>query len=326
MNVLTFFYHSATFWWMTLVTPWSRISVWPKSLKNFLTPCNLQHHSLLVRYGNDPWYSDWPSNHSILLEHRLGGWLLNWYLHWLRMITHLLLQLLVMCIPLLVYVWRWFTTSYHGFGDLPYLKIATGQVPFPNRKNDHAVTVDIMRGIRPSRGASCHIECHNEETFWEMLDQCWDPVFHLRPSMSEVTTYLQGQMESPAVSQKQWFMHNLTQPALKYWLYFLFSTFVHVSRSDENLLDTLYAHTQWNIAGPLLCSKSICNVIITHSWSLSSKSQSHSFFVLPQIFVFRNIWIVLLFSFTDLSDCLVPIQKNIVSPIIFQCYFIHGLC
>jgi len=96
------------------------------------------------------------------------------------------------------------------------LEIATNQVPFPNRKNDHAVTVDIMRGIRPCRGASCHIECHNEGTFWEMLDQCWDPDFHLRPSMSEVTIYLQGQMESPAVLQKQWFMYNSTQPALKY--------------------------------------------------------------------------------------------------------------
>jgi len=97
-----------------------------------------------------------------------------------------------------------------------FKKIATGQVPFPNRKNDHAVTVDIMHGIRPSRGTSCHIECHNEGTFWEMLDQCWDPVFHLRPSMSEVITYLQGQMKSPTVSQRQWFMYNSTQPAWKY--------------------------------------------------------------------------------------------------------------
>ncbi|KAK7460514.1 hypothetical protein VKT23_009234 [Stygiomarasmius scandens] len=33
------------------------------------------------------------------------------------------------------------------------LEIATGQLPYPHRTNDHAVTVDILRGIGPARGA-----------------------------------------------------------------------------------------------------------------------------------------------------------------------------
>ncbi|KAF5347225.1 hypothetical protein D9758_011080 [Tetrapyrgos nigripes] len=32
------------------------------------------------------------------------------------------------------------------------LEVATGQLPYPHRSNDHAVTVDILRGVGPSRG------------------------------------------------------------------------------------------------------------------------------------------------------------------------------
>jgi len=73
------------------------------------------------------------------------------------------------------------------------LEIATGELPFPHRSNDHAVTVDIMRGVRPSRGASCHIQCHDQNAFWTILDKCWDSDFYLRPSMLEVTSFLHDQ-------------------------------------------------------------------------------------------------------------------------------------
>lgn len=73
-------------------------------------------------------------------------------------------------------------------------KVATGQLPFPHRTNDHAVTVDIMRGVRPCRGASpCHIQCNDVDAVWTMLEQCWDPAFQLRPTMSEITNFLRGQ-------------------------------------------------------------------------------------------------------------------------------------
>ncbi|KAF7971576.1 hypothetical protein HWV62_20828 [Athelia sp. TMB] len=86
------------------------------------------------------------------------------------------------------------------------LEIATGHVPFPNRSNDHAVTVDIMRGVRPCRGASlpCHIICSDEAAFWRMLDQCWDPEHYLRPTMSEVFAFLCGKPEHPIAYTSQW--------------------------------------------------------------------------------------------------------------------------
>jgi serine/threonine protein kinase len=104
------------------------------------------------------------------------------------------------------------STSYLGFGDSHYLKIATGQVPYNHRKNDHAVVVDIMRGIRPSRGASCRIQCHDEGIFWEMLEKCWNSAVSLRPSMSEVAAFLSGQTGPPAVS----LTYKSTRPASKY--------------------------------------------------------------------------------------------------------------
>lgn len=79
-----------------------------------------------------------------------------------------------------------------------HLKIATGELPFPHRTNDYAVTVDIMRGVKPSRGASCHVRCHDQDAFWAMLDQCWDSAFYLRPSMLEVSSFLHNQTKSPA--------------------------------------------------------------------------------------------------------------------------------
>jgi serine/threonine protein kinase len=69
-------------------------------------------------------------------------------------------------------------------------QIATGHIPYPHRSNDHAVTVDIMRGIKPLRGAICHIPLKDEEAFWTMLDRCWDQAFCLRPPMSEVLRLL----------------------------------------------------------------------------------------------------------------------------------------
>lgn len=72
------------------------------------------------------------------------------------------------------------------------LEIATGQLPYPHRTNDHAVTVDIMRGVKPSRGAQCLIQLKNEDAFWTTLDHCWSQACYLRPSMPELLQLLES--------------------------------------------------------------------------------------------------------------------------------------
>ncbi|KZP22879.1 kinase-like protein [Athelia psychrophila] len=86
------------------------------------------------------------------------------------------------------------------------LELATDNVPFPHRSNDHAVTVDIMRGIRPCRGSSspCRVKCSDEDAFWRVLDQCWDPEHYLRPSMLEVSAFLGGESGLPISYTSNW--------------------------------------------------------------------------------------------------------------------------
>ncbi|KAF9466812.1 kinase-like domain-containing protein [Collybia nuda] len=82
-------------------------------------------------------------------------------------------------------------SDVYAFGSV-CLEIATGQIPYHHRSNDHAVTVDIIRGIKPSRGATCHIQLKDEEAFWAMLDRCWDQAYCLRPTMPEILLCLEG--------------------------------------------------------------------------------------------------------------------------------------
>ncbi|EDR06033.1 uncharacterized protein LACBIDRAFT_302344 [Laccaria bicolor S238N-H82] len=49
------------------------------------------------------------------------------------------------------------------------LKVATGQLPYPHRTNDHAVTVDIIRGVKPTRGACCLVQVKNVDVFWDTI-------------------------------------------------------------------------------------------------------------------------------------------------------------
>ncbi|RDB21804.1 Serine/threonine-protein kinase STY8 [Hypsizygus marmoreus] len=76
------------------------------------------------------------------------------------------------------------------------LEIATGQIPYPHRTNDHAVTVDILRGIKPSRGAHCHIQLKDEDAFWRLLDRCWNQACYLRPTMPELVLFLETLTET----------------------------------------------------------------------------------------------------------------------------------
>jgi len=73
------------------------------------------------------------------------------------------------------------------------LEIASGQLPYPNRSNDHSVTVDILRGIRPTRSTTCLLGLNpdGEEAFWDILDQCWGVEPTMRPSMVHMLSFLE---------------------------------------------------------------------------------------------------------------------------------------
>ncbi|TFK53864.1 kinase-like protein [Heliocybe sulcata] len=77
-----------------------------------------------------------------------------------------------------------------------FASVATGQLPYPHRTNDHAVTVDIMRGVKPSRGARCLVDCLDHEAFWSILDRCWHASPHMRTRMTEVTHSLHSLKKS----------------------------------------------------------------------------------------------------------------------------------
>ncbi|KAI9459009.1 kinase-like domain-containing protein [Boletus coccyginus] len=72
--------------------------------------------------------------------------------------------------------------------------VATNDLPYPHRRNDRAVTLDILRGVRPCRGAppipDMCLTAVQEEAFWGVLDRCWNGIPPLRPGMIEVEKML----------------------------------------------------------------------------------------------------------------------------------------
>jgi hypothetical protein len=69
-------------------------------------------------------------------------------------------------------------------------QVATNELPYAHRRNDRAVTIDILRGVRPCRGAPPVPDMRftelQEEAFWGALDRCWDAIPPLRPTMTQV--------------------------------------------------------------------------------------------------------------------------------------------
>ncbi|KAJ8091813.1 hypothetical protein PM082_021049 [Marasmius tenuissimus] len=82
------------------------------------------------------------------------------------------------------------------------LEVITGELPYPRRSNDYQVTVDILHGVKPSRGASA-IGCEElgvksrtaedgQDILLAFLEKCWDAVPYLRPKMEEAVGFFTG--------------------------------------------------------------------------------------------------------------------------------------
>ena len=90
------------------------------------------------------------------------------------------------------------------------LEVATDELPYCHRSNDHAVILDILRSIspRPRRGQSkCKVTVNNVPDFWGLLDRCWAMPAERRPVMLECLKELEGMAPGPDIS-----MAALTSP------------------------------------------------------------------------------------------------------------------
>lgn len=81
------------------------------------------------------------------------------------------------------------SSDVYAFGAV-CLEVVTEELPFPHRTNDEAVLIDIMRGVRPSRGKIRGVSVKDEEELWRMLERCWDDGRTCRPSMRDLLVFL----------------------------------------------------------------------------------------------------------------------------------------
>ncbi|KAK0234607.1 kinase-like domain-containing protein [Armillaria nabsnona] len=76
-------------------------------------------------------------------------------------------------------------SDVYAFGSV-CLEVMTGVLPYPCRKHDPGVMIDIMRGIKPSMGAPMP-DC---KALKVLLNRCWNEASALRPKMEDVLQYL----------------------------------------------------------------------------------------------------------------------------------------
>lgn len=71
------------------------------------------------------------------------------------------------------------------------LQALTGKLPYPHRRSDQVVIIDIMNGVKPSRGSQCLVGIAKTTELWEMMDQCWDAMPRARPDVNQMCTLLE---------------------------------------------------------------------------------------------------------------------------------------
>ena len=73
------------------------------------------------------------------------------------------------------------------------LEVATDELPYPHRMNDHAVLMDIMRNVPPRRKVvpECKVQVARVEEFWRLLEMCWATLPEQRPGMPDVLRLLE---------------------------------------------------------------------------------------------------------------------------------------
>jgi hypothetical protein len=79
-------------------------------------------------------------------------------------------------------------------------QVLTGLLPFPLRKNDHGVTVDILAGQKPSYCASMicvGVPDIHVSRLCGMMDDCWHKDPTSRPSMSSICQHLGKLINDP---------------------------------------------------------------------------------------------------------------------------------
>ncbi|PPQ99375.1 hypothetical protein CVT24_009205 [Panaeolus cyanescens] len=87
------------------------------------------------------------------------------------------------------------------------LEVATDQLPYAHRMNDHAVTYDLLRGVKPwvntkvrfcDPKGSCEsllsgfMGEDNEKKMWVLMKKCWSDVPDERPDMKKVWEFMRG--------------------------------------------------------------------------------------------------------------------------------------
>ena len=61
----------------------------------------------------------------------------------------------------------------------------TGALPYPNRP-DYGIPIDLMRGIKPTRGSVWFADVEETSDLWTLMNQCWESRPLARPTMQEM--------------------------------------------------------------------------------------------------------------------------------------------
>ncbi|KAH8109534.1 kinase-like protein [Phellopilus nigrolimitatus] len=88
--------------------------------------------------------------------------------------------------------WRPLVSTYsdvYAFASV-CLELLTGQLPYAHRRSDAVVTLDIMNGVKPSRGLQ-FVADPKTEVLWSLMNECWDELPRARPDMRKMCECLE---------------------------------------------------------------------------------------------------------------------------------------